>query len=69
MAGTRVYYAKQSRSVRERQIPNDFSHMWNLRNKTDEHEGKKREEQTIKQTLNYREQTEGCWRGGSREMN
>jgi len=24
------------KSVRERQIPNDFTHMWNLRNKTKE---------------------------------
>ena len=26
--------------------------------------GGKKERQTIKQTLKYREQTEGCWRGG-----
>ena len=36
MDGARVYYAKQSKSVRERQIPYDFIHMWNFRNKTDE---------------------------------
>ena len=30
-------YAKQNKSIRERQIPYDFTHMWNLRNKTDEH--------------------------------
>ena len=31
------------RSVRERQIPHDFTRMWNLRNKTDEHgEGKEK---------------------------
>ena len=43
--GTRVYYAKQNKSVRERQIPYDFTHIWNLRNNTDEHreKGKKRE--------------------------
>ena len=28
--------------VRERQIPYNFIHMWNLRNKTDEHRGKKK---------------------------
>ena len=28
-------------SVRERQISYDFTHMWNLRNKTDEHRGGK----------------------------
>ena len=37
--------------------------MWNLRNETDQHGGK-RERQTIKETLNGRKQTEGCWRGG-----
>jgi len=46
-------------------MPYDFIHMWNLRNETDEHGGgKKREGQTIKQTLNYREHMEGCWREG-----
>ena len=30
------------KSVRERQIPYDFTHMWNLRNKTNE-QGRKRE--------------------------
>ena len=33
VGGTRVYYAKQNKSVRERQIPYDFTHMWNLRGK------------------------------------
>ena len=37
MDGATVYYAKQK--VKERQIPYDFTHMWNLRNKTDEHSG------------------------------
>ena len=40
MDGARVYYAKQNKSVRERQISDDFTHLWNLRNKTDEHRGK-----------------------------
>ena len=31
--------------------------MWNLRNLTDEHRGKKGKRQSIKQTLNYREET------------
>ena len=26
-------------SIRERQLPFDFTHMWNLRNKIDEHMG------------------------------
>ena len=42
MAGSRVYYAKQNKSERKRQIPYDFTHMWNLKNKTNE--------QTTKQT-------------------
>ena len=29
--------------MRQRQTPYDFTHMWNLRNKTNEHGGKKRE--------------------------
>ena len=39
---TDEYYAKWNKSVRERQIPYDFSHMWNLGNKTNEHRGKKK---------------------------
>ena len=43
MDGTRVYYAKQNKSVREGQISYDFTSMWSLRNKTDEHrEGKEK---------------------------
>ena len=33
---TREYNVKQNKSVRERQIPYDFTHMWNLRNKPNE---------------------------------
>ena len=53
MNGTREYNSKRNKSVRERQMPYDFTHMWNLRNKTNEQREKKRE--TKKQTLNYRE--------------
>ena len=35
------YNAKQCKSVKERQIPHDFTHMWNLRKKTNEQRGKK----------------------------
>ena len=38
----------------KRQTPYDFTHMWNIRNKTNEQRGKKEKE---KQILNYREQT------------
>ena len=54
----RVYYAKWNKSVRERQIPYDFPHRWNLRNKTDEHMGrgkKRREGNKPQETLNGRE--------------
>ena len=34
VAGARVHYAKWNKSVRGRQIPYDFTHMWNLRSKT-----------------------------------
>ena len=36
MNGSREYYAKGSKLVRERQILYDFTHLWNLRNKTNE---------------------------------
>ena len=39
--GAGVYYAKPCKSVRERQIPYDFSHIWNLKEKKpDEHVGR-----------------------------
>ena len=58
MDGARVCNAKQNKSVRERQIPYGFTHMWNLRNnKKIEQTTKKR--QTKKQTLNYREHAAG----------
>ena len=37
--------------------------MWNLKNKTNKYRGKERGE-TMKQTLNYREQMDGYQRGG-----
>ena len=41
--GTNGYYAKQSKLVRESQTPYDFTHMWNLRKKSDQlKEGKKK---------------------------
>ena len=36
-----MYYAKQNKSIRERNILYDFTCMWNLRNKTDEHTGRR----------------------------
>ena len=48
------------KQVRERQIPCDFTHMWNLRNKRNE-QSKKRERERDKpgNRLNYREHTHG----------
>ena len=50
-------YAVQNKSDRDKY--HMISLVWNLKNKTDEHGGEKRLA-TIKQTLNYKEQTEGC---------
>ena len=36
MDGTRGNYAKLNKSVRERQILYESTHIWNLRNKTDD---------------------------------
>ena len=58
------YIMLSEMSVSERQILYDFSQVRNLRNKTDEHREKKKEGQIRKQTLNYREQTEGSRVGG-----
>ena len=45
MDGTREYYAKQNKAVRERQIPYVLQdHVWNLRNKTNKHRGLERGE-------------------------
>jgi len=49
--GPRGYYAKWNKSDKERQIPYDFTYIWNLRNKTNKKQ---------KQTCKYREQSGGC---------
>ena len=36
MDSTRVYHTKWSKSERERQIPYDITHMWNLKYDTNE---------------------------------
>ena len=61
MDGARGCHAKRNKSVREREIPCDFTHVWSLRNKTDEHRGGGKTErwrQTIRDSELYRE-TEG----------
>lgn len=45
--GTVEHYAKQNKSVRERQIPFDFTHTWNLRSKTNKEE-KEREKKNLR---------------------
>ena len=47
-----------NKSVRERQIPYDFTYMWNLENKINE-------QTKLKETHRYRERTGGCQREGS----
>ena len=57
MDGSRGYYTKWNKSERERQIPNDFTYMWNLQNKM-------KKQTKLKQTQRYREQASGCQTGG-----
>ena len=40
MDRTEGYYAKQNKSVKERQLSYGLTYMWNLRDKTDEHRGR-----------------------------
>ena len=49
MDGARELNSKQNKSVRERQSPHDFTHMWNLRKKTNEQrkEGERETNQEI----------------------
>ena len=46
MDGAKEYNAKQNKSVRERQTPYDFTHMCNLRNKTNIQRKKKANQET-----------------------
>ena len=47
-----MYYAKQNKPTRVRQISYDLTHMWNLRNKKDEcMERREREREREKQTI------------------
>ena len=64
MDGASEYNAKLNKPVRQRQIPNDFTHTWNLRNKTKK-QRKKKQRQTKKLGLKHREQTDDYhWGGG-----
>ena len=76
MNGTRGYYAKLNKSIRERQLSYDFTHMCNLRNKKGVigEGGKNKKQDKIKEgdkpleTLNHRKQTEGYWRAEGQGM-
>ena len=57
----RIMLSKISQSQKDTYVS---THMWNLRNKTDEHFGEKEYGQTIIHSLNYRKQTNGSQRGG-----
>ena len=50
-------YAKCNKSGRERHLPYGFTYMWNLKNRTDI-------QPNPKQTYRYREEADGCQRGG-----
>lgn len=52
------------KSVRERQTPQDVTHTQNLRNKQTNKQRTKGKRDKQKKTLNYKEQTGGCQRGG-----
>ena len=54
MDGPRGYYAKWSKSGRERQIPSDFTYLKKQMNKHNKTE----------QSHRYREEIGGCQRGG-----
>ena len=56
MDGTGGYYAKWNKSDRERQIPYDFTHIWNLK-KTKQNKWTNIKKKRKKQSCRYREQT------------
>ena len=67
--GATVYYAKWNKSVRERQIPNDLTHLWNVRKKRwtyGKREKKRREEESETSHKRHlrRETKSERWGGG-----
>lgn len=65
MDGAREYSAKQSKSEKDKY--HMILHLCGILETKQMNTGGRRERQTKKQTLNYREQTEGCWKGGGQE--
>ena len=74
MDGARGDYAKSNKSNRERQLSYVFTHMWNIRNSTEDHRGKEgklkwgnqRQRQTMRD-YGLRETNRGFQRGGEWE--
>ena len=58
------YYVKRSKSVRERQMPHDFTRMWNLRNKRTKKNKETSETKTFNSGECSRKHTDGHQRGG-----
>ena len=64
MNGAREYYAKCNKISQKKTVLYDFTHRWNLRNKTNEQREKERVAK--RNSLNSREPTAGYKRGGER---
>ena len=62
MDGSRGHNAKRNKSVRERQIPYDLIHMWNLRNKTNEQRGERETNRLF--TIQNKLRATGVGKGG-----
>ena len=56
---------KQNKSVKEWQIPYDFTHMCNLRNKTDQHKEKGKNREANHKRLLTIENKQDWWREGA----
>lgn len=53
--GTRRYYAKQNKPFRETQLSYYSSHIWNLRNRIDEHRGREKYKMKSERKTNIRD--------------
>ena len=64
MVGPLGSYAKRNRSNRERQIPYDFTHMWNIKKNVSTNETKQKHLRTENRVVVTRRQGEGRRRNG-----
>ena len=62
MDGPRGYYAKESQSVSETQIPHNFTYMWNLKNNINNKQYRNRLTDTVNRLMAARKE-EGCGTG------